>query len=106
MPGVSRSGIVITAARLLKFKREDAAKIAFLMSIPALAGTSVFGFYALIVQNSPVINLNSIITIFLSFVFSYLSIKYFLIYLKRFSLDLIVAYRIILGLIILSFVYL
>ena len=106
MPGVSRSGIVITAARLLKFKREDAAKIAFLMSIPALAGTSVFGFYALIVQNSPVINLNSIITIFLSFVFSYLSIKYFLIYLKRFSLDLIVAYRIVLGLIILSFIYL
>jgi len=106
MPGVSRSGIIMTAARILNFKRTDAAKISFLMSIPALAGTGIFGLYALIVQSSSIITFNSLLTICLSFVFSYLSIKYFLIYLKKFNFDLIVGYRVILGLIILSIVYL
>ena len=36
IPGVSRSGIAITAARLLNFKRVDAAKISFFLSIPIL----------------------------------------------------------------------
>ncbi|MAR77719.1 MAG: undecaprenyl-diphosphatase, partial [Gammaproteobacteria bacterium] len=36
MPGVSRSGIVITAALLANFSREDSIKIAFLLSIPAI----------------------------------------------------------------------
>mgnify|MGYP001196216829 CR=1 FL=1 len=106
IPGVSRSGIVITGARILNFKREDAAKISFLMSIPALAGTGIFGLYALSIQNSLVLNISSILTFILSFLFSLLSIKYFLIYLKNFNLNLIVGYRIILGMIILFLVYL
>ena len=44
VPGVSRSGIAITAARLLKFKRIDAAKISFLLSIPTL-GSSFYFWY-------------------------------------------------------------
>ena len=44
IPGVSRSGIVITACRYSNFNRVDAAKISFLLSIPALAGASVLGF--------------------------------------------------------------
>ena len=43
IPGVSRSGITITAARLLNFKRVDATKISFLLSIPTLGAVSVFG---------------------------------------------------------------
>ena len=44
IPGVSRSGIVITASRFLKFDRVESSKIAFYLSIPALAGASVLGF--------------------------------------------------------------
>ncbi len=106
IPGVSRSGIIITAARVLKFKREDAAKISFLLSIPALAGTGIFGVYAVVSQGNIFLSINSVLTIFLSFIFSYFSIKYFLIYLKKFNLNLIVSYRLFLGLIILSLVYL
>ena len=40
VPGVSRSGISITAARFLNFKRFDAAKISFLLSIPTLGAVS------------------------------------------------------------------
>ena len=43
LPGVSRSGISITAARFLNFKRFDSAKISFLLSIPTLGAVSVFG---------------------------------------------------------------
>ena len=40
IPGVSRAGITITAARILKFNRIDSSKISFLLSIPALCGAS------------------------------------------------------------------
>ena len=43
IPGVSRAGITITAARFLKFNRVDSSKISFLLSIPALAGASFLG---------------------------------------------------------------
>ena len=47
IPGVSRSGIAITAARLLKFKRVDAAKITFLLSIPISFGTCIWNVEAI-----------------------------------------------------------
>ena len=43
IPGVSRAGITITAARFLNFNRVDSGKISFLLSIPALAGASFLG---------------------------------------------------------------
>ena len=106
VPGVSRSGIIITGARLLKFNRSDAAKVSFLMSIPALAGTGVFGIYSLINKGDNLLNLNSILTIIFSFFFSYITIKYFLIYLRKFNLNLIVGYRIVFGVMVLLITYL
>ena len=41
-PGVSRSGITITAARLLRIDRESAARFSFLLSIPIIAGAGLF----------------------------------------------------------------
>ena len=106
IPGVSRSGIIITGARFLKFNRIDAAKISFLLSIPALGAWSLHGVFDLIKQNDQILTVSSILTAFLSFIFSYITIKYFLIYLKKFNLNLFVIYRLILGIILLSVVYL
>ena len=106
IPGVSRSGITITAARLLNFKRFDSAKISFLLSIPTLAAVSIYGLNNVIKTenlNFSIINLSSI---FLSFLFSFFTIKFFLKYIQKFNLNLIVAYRIILGLILLYIAYL
>ena len=106
IPGVSRSGITITAARLLNFKRFDSAKISFLLSIPTLAAVSIYGLNDVITTedlNFSIINLSSI---FLSFLFSFFTIKFFLKYIQKFNLNLIVAYRIILGLILLYVAYL
>lgn len=101
VPGVSRSGITITAARILKFNRFDSVKISFLLSIPTLAMISIYGFYNII--NSDNINVSKInlIAIFLSFIFSFITIKYFLSFIKTFNLNLFVYYRIILGILIL-----
>ncbi len=105
IPGVSRSGIVITASRFLKFDRVESSKIAFYLSIPALVGASVLGFKDVIDDQ---INFD---TIFIfstsaSFLFSYFTIKYFLIYVKMFSLSFFVIYRIVLSIILFSIIYL
>ena len=105
IPGVSRSGIVITASRFLKFDRVESSKIAFYLSIPALAGASVLGFKDVIDDQ---INFDAIFifSTSASFLFSYFTIKYFLIYVKMFSLNFFVIYRIFLSIILFSIIYL
>jgi len=104
IPGVSRAGITMTAARFLKFNRVDSGKISFLLSIPALAGASFLGLKNL--QNETFeINILIVIAIFLSFLFSYITVKFFLNYLNKFSLNIFVIYRIIVALILFSVIY-
>jgi len=105
IPGVSRSGIVITASRFLKFDRVESSKIAFYLSIPALAGASFLGFKDIINDQ---INFDNIFifSTLASFLFSYFTIKYFLIYVKMFSLSFFVIYRIVLSIILFSIIYL
>ena len=105
IPGVSRSGIVITASRFLKFDRVESSKIAFYLSIPALAGASVLGFKDVIYDQ---INFDAIFifSTSASFLFSYFTIKYFLIYVKMFSLSFFVIYRIVLSIILFLIIYL
>ena len=106
IPGVSRSGISITAARLLNFKRFDAAKISFLLSIPTLGAVSIFGIINLVTLEDVNISTLNLISIFLSFIISLITINYFLKYIKKFSLAIFVLYRIILGVALLGLAYL
>tara|TARA_B100000003_G_scaffold93835_1_gene84212 strand:- start:120 stop:878 length:759 start_codon:yes stop_codon:yes gene_type:complete len=106
VPGVSRSGVTITAARLLKFNRYDAAKISFLLSIPTLAVVSIYGIKNIVSAENMNISFLNLLSILLSFIFSLITIKYFLQYIKSFSLDIFVIYRVILGIVILAFAYL
>ena len=104
IPGVSRSGIVITASRFLKFDRVESSKIAFYLSIPALAGASVLGFKD-VIDNQINFDAIFIFSTSASFLFSYITIKYFLIYVKMFSLSFFVIYRIVLSIILFSIIY-
>ena len=104
IPGVSRAGITMTAARFLEFNRVDSGKISFLLSIPALAGASFLGLKD--IQNETLeINLLVIIAIVSSFLFSFITVKFFLNYLSKFSLNIFVIYRLIIALILLSIIY-
>ena len=104
IPGVSRAGITITAARFLNFNRTDASKISFLLSIPALAGASFLGLREAFEQSIE-INYLLFIATFLSFMFSFFTIKYFLKFISKISFNVFVIYRIILGLILFYIIY-
>ena len=104
IPGASRAGITISAARFLNFDRVDSSKISFLLSIPALAGASFMGLGEAFEQS---IEINSLLLIatFLSFIFSFFTIKYFLKFINKISFNIFVIYRIILGLILFLIIY-
>ena len=106
IPGVSRSGIGITAARLLNFKRIDSAKISFLISIPILGAVSIFGLNNLIFSNNFNFTKLNLFSIIFSFFFSLITIKYFLKYINKFNLNIFVIYRLFLGVGLLVFTYL
>ncbi|RPG95874.1 MAG: undecaprenyl-diphosphate phosphatase [Candidatus Pelagibacter sp. TMED286] len=106
IPGVSRSGIAITAGRLLNFKRVDSAKISFLLSIPILFAVSIFGIKNIIISNDVLFTKINILSIFFSFLFSFMTIKYFLLYIKEFSMNIFVYYRILLGALLFYITYL
>ena len=105
VPGVSRAGITLTAARFLKFNRVDSSKIAFLLSIPALAGASFLSLKDAI-QQSVEFNYLLLIAISLSFIFSFITVKYFIKYVSNFSLTIFVIYRIFIALVLFLIIYL
>jgi undecaprenyl-diphosphatase len=98
IPGTSRSGITITAARYLGFSRTDASKFSFLISIPVLSAATLLG----LVDATFNFNSNALILLlfgcFTSFIFSYLCIKIFLSFVEKNSLTLFVILRLIIGL--------
>ena len=105
IPGVSRSGITLTAARFLNFNRIEAAKIAFLFSIPTLIAVGTYGILKLVELKSLNITIHNFWAIIFSFIFSLIVLKIFIKYLKKFSLFIFVIYRIILGFLIFAYVY-
>jgi undecaprenyl-diphosphatase len=105
VPGVSRSGITITGARIFGFSRMDSVKISFLMSIPILTVITIYNLKNIIAEDNLELSIINLISIIFSFTFSYLTIKFFLDLLRKFSLTFFVIYRVILGLIILVYAY-
>ena len=106
IPGVSRSGITITSGRMLGFNRFDSTKISFFLSIPTLAAASIIGIYNIYKEGSTELNFLAIIAVIFSFIFSYVTIALFFNFIKKFSLNIFIIYRIILSFILLAFVYL
>jgi len=106
IPGVSRAGITITSGRILGFNRFESAKISFFLAIPSLTAASLLGIYNIYKEDSIELNFLAIIAVIFSFIFSYITIAFFLNFIKKFSLNIFVIYRIILSLFLLTIVYL
>ncbi len=103
IPGVSRSGSTISAGLFLGYTRQDAARFAFLLSGPIIAGAG--GKKFLEVLSSPASRTDIdffLVGMLSSAVFGYLTIKYFLKYLAHNGLNIFIVYRIIIGLVLLS----
>jgi len=103
IPGVSRSGITITAARFLNYTRYDAAKFSFLLSIPTTSAACFLGVLDIIKIGSTELTLNAFIAFLSSFIFALITLKLFMGFLQKFSFNVFVYYRIIFGIFI--FIY-
>ncbi len=101
-PGVSRSGVTLAAALFLGLTREAAARFAFLMAAPITAGAGLFQLRHLIRSGlAPDEQLAFAIGVVTSFLVGVLSIGWLLRYLRTRSLDVFIAYRVGLGLLVL-----
>ena len=105
IPGVSRSGATISAGLFQGMKREEAARFAFMLSGPIIAGAGGKKFLDVVSSQGLQSQTFSfiIIGIISSAIFGYLTIKFFLKYVSQKSLFPFVVYRIILGLILIIF---
>ena len=97
VPGVSRSGIVITAALLLNYNRNDAIKIAFLLSIPAIFMASSYNLLQLSSMGSVSILSDHLLGMTLSLIVSYLTIYFFIATINKISFTPYIIYRMMLG---------
>lgn len=105
IPGVSRSGITITCSRFLKFDRINSAKISFLLSIPTLMAVGAYNIFKIIELKNFQLTIQNHWAVLLSFIFSFLTLKILLKYLKKFSFIFFVIYRIFLGILIFLYAY-
>jgi len=103
IPGISRSGSTISAGLFLGLKREEAAKFAFMLAGPVIAGAGLKKFFEVITtQTLGSSDLNFfLVGMISSAIFGYLTIKYFLKYLSTKTLYPFVIYRVVLGVILL-----
>lgn len=101
IPGVSRSGVTMTAGRALGLTRETAARFSFLLSTPIIFGAGVMNLKDLSPGD---VDLPFIIGVVTSAVVGFLSIGFLLRYLTERSFGLFVWYRFVLGLAIIGLV--
>ena len=100
IPGVSRSGAILTIMRFFGFQRQFSVEYSNLLSIPVIIGAVVF----MIVNSSldsslsSLINFHTLIIFLLSFFFSIIFVSFLVMWVKRFSLFIFVVYRVSFGL--------
>ena len=104
MPGVSRSGITISAGLVQGVKRDEAARFSFLLGTIAIFGAAVFGAVAIMKGKYALPATDTLIAgITSSFVVGLAAISFLMRFLKKYSLHIFGVYRVILGLVILYF---
>ncbi|WP_137700967.1 undecaprenyl-diphosphate phosphatase [Marimonas lutisalis] len=105
IPGTSRSGICITAGRMLGYARHDAAKIAILMSIPTIiASGALLGFEVAATADAAAARDGAIAAAF-AFVAALLALGFMMRLLRSTSFTPYVIYRVILGVVLLALAY-
>ncbi|MCY4305201.1 MAG: undecaprenyl-diphosphate phosphatase [Aestuariivita sp.] len=105
IPGTSRSGITISAARRLGYTRRDSAALAMLMSIPAILASGVALSFELIKQNRGDVAVEVLLVAIFAFFAALLSLGVMMRLLERFSYTPYVIYRVILGVALLVYTY-
>lgn len=105
IPGTSRSGITITAARYLGYDRESAARVAMLMSIPTIIASGVFAGAEVIATADAQTAKDGAIAAVLSFIAALGALVLMFKLLKTISFTPYVIYRVLLGVVLLVIAY-
>ena len=105
IPGTSRSGITITAARILNYDRSDAARLAMLMSIPTIIASAALLGVDLVGSETAAAWRDIAIVVVLSFAAALLALTFMMRLLKAVSYTPYVIYRVILGVVLLWIAY-
>jgi undecaprenyl-diphosphatase len=103
IPGVSRSGITMTAGLLLGLTRSSAARFSFLLSTPIIFGAALVKMPRLI-ANPAMVDISFIIGVVVSFITGIATIGFLLRYVQTKSFQPFAWYRILLGLVVIGFV--
>ena len=105
IPGASRSGVTMTAARWLGYERPEAARFSILMSIPVIAASGVVAGYEIWTRGDPIVYTSTALAAALSFGVALLAIAVLLALLRRMSFTPFVIYRLLLGGAVLVWLY-
>jgi undecaprenyl-diphosphatase len=105
VPGTSRAGITMSMARILGFERAEAARFSMLMAIPAISGAGLLVSVDLIDAGDVTLGANAIIAAGLAFIFALIAIAALIGWLQRASFTPFVVYRLILGAVLLGWIY-
>lgn len=106
IPGASRAGVTITAARFLGYERASAARFSLLLAIPAILGASVLKGLDIFLSNNVNLGIDFLIAAGISFCAALASISIMMKWLNRAGFMPFVVYRIIVGALLLAWVYL
>ncbi|MEM7027840.1 MAG: undecaprenyl-diphosphate phosphatase [Pseudomonadota bacterium] len=97
IPGTSRSGITMTAALMLGFDRQAAARFSFYLAIPVILCAAAYECLSLFKSDSVIEPVNFLLTAGLSAITAWISIHFFLRFIDRVGMLPFVIYRILLG---------
>ena len=106
IPGASRAGVTITAARFLGYERASAARFSLLLAIPAILGASVLKGLDIFFSDNVNLGIDFLIAASISFCAALTSISIMMKWLNRAGFMPFVVYRIIMGALLLAWVYL
>ena len=105
IPGTSRAGITMTAARSLGFERRDAARFSMLLAIPAIAGAGVLLGLDVYEAGDVQLGQDAIFAAAVAFVAAFIAIVLMMAWLRRASFTPFVIYRVLFGIFLLLWVY-
>ena len=101
MPGTSRSGVTISAGRILGFDRHDAARFSFLLSVPVILLATVYELGGLVVSDEAVDWTRLFVAAIVAAIVAYASIEFFMRFVNRIGLLPFAIYRLALAAVIL-----
>ncbi len=106
IPGVSRSGITISAGLFRGIKRDESARFSFLLSTPIIVGATILHLKKLLTSQANYDPQLFSVGLISSLITGFIAIKFLLSFLKKYPLNLFVYYRFLLGVVIIAGIWL